>query len=69
MSEKQKVIMTQQTSKVWKAVQLAGFAMTIAGVVMFFGESDGIKIGGVLLVLFGILVFAMGRILAWWFHG
>ena len=68
MGEKRKVV-TEQTSKAWKLVQLAGFAMTIVGLFMLFGGSSGVAVGGMLLVLFGILVFALGRILAWWFHG
>lgn len=62
----QRPMITEQTSKKWKLVQLAGFAMCLGGIGAGFAQHGP---AALLLILFGILVFALGRILAWWNHG
>lgn len=59
-------MVTEQTSKKYKAVQLVGFFMCVAGVAAGFA---GVAPAAVLLILFGVLTFCVGRIVAWWNHG
>ena len=50
-------------------MQLVGFFTCLIAIWLLFGESVGQRIVAFLLLLFGVLVFAVARILAWWFHG
>ncbi|MBI2999132.1 MAG: zinc-ribbon domain-containing protein [Deltaproteobacteria bacterium] len=68
----------QATGRAWKATQLTGAAAAIAGITgVAIGPTDGISflggfpaLGLASLSLFtGILVFIVGKIGAWWYHG
>lgn len=60
------VVTTQQTAKRYKAMQLVGALMIVAGVVACSaGES---RHSGWLWVL-GFLVWLGGRLRGWWHHG
>ena len=61
----QRPVITEQTSKKYKAIQLVGFFMCIAGVIAGFAKVAPAAV----LLLFGTLTFSVGRILAWWNHG
>ena len=59
-------VTTQQTSKVFKALQLVGVLLIIASLVAYMLRMDfwwtyGFIVGG--------LLYAVGRISAWWWHG
>lgn len=60
----------QQTSKKWKAVQLGGAIMAIGGTCGSFagGKPESVAFY-ILCVFFGLVLFVIGRIGAWWFHG
>ncbi len=69
MAKPEQPVVTEQTDRKWKKMQLMGFFACVAAVVMFFAEGDGWKFGGFILLLLGLLVFCLGRIFAWWYHG
>ena len=54
------------TAKKWKATQLVGIALLLVGVAARIGTGD---YWWSALALFGVFVYALGRILAWWNHG
>lgn len=65
-------VTTQQTGKGWKAAQLVGAVMMLAGVVSCLGVRDEAATGmiwGTPLFLVGALVWIAARIGAWWHHG
>ncbi len=62
----QRPVITEQTSKKYKLIQLVGFFMCIGGIIAGFAK---VAPAAVLLLLFGTLTFCVGRILAWWNHG
>jgi len=65
-AEPGRVITTQQTSKVFKLIQLAGVLMICAGAV----ACSGGKIGATAeLFGFGLLLWVGGRLGAWWNNG
>lgn len=59
-------ITTQQTSKKWKAMQLGGALLLIVAVVARIGTGDYWWTG---VGVVGVLLYALGRILAWWNNG
>ena len=66
-------IVTEQTAKKWKMLQLLGVVGILLGsaVAAFGFTSDspsGVVIGVIILVLASPL-YAFGRFLAWWHHG
>lgn len=54
------------TAKKWKAMQLIGVALLIIGVVARIGTGDYWWVG---VAVIGLIVYALGRVLAWWNHG
>jgi uncharacterized membrane protein HdeD (DUF308 family) len=62
----QQPVQIEQTSKQWKAVQLAGGLLFLAGLAVLFA---GALQGGAVVLGLGIAVTAVGKILAWWHHG
>ena len=52
----------EQTPKVYKALQLGGALLLIVGVVVRVGG----EFAGTGLALVGVLLYAVGRIAAWW---
>jgi hypothetical protein len=60
------VVTTQQTSKTYKAIQLAGALCLIVGVVSC---SSGAPEKSGILFLVGICLYVGGRLGAWWNHG
>ena len=70
-----RVQLIEQTGKLWKAVQLFGALASIAGTVTACaginagnGSSSTTPVGFLILVL-GLVVFVVGRIGGWWYHG
>jgi hypothetical protein len=57
----------QQTGKKWKAMQLAGAALMIFGVVSCSAQGDAQT--SALALMIGFVVFVGARIGAWWNHG
>lgn len=65
-------VTTQQTGKGWKAAQLTGAAMMLAGLVGCMATMGGDASGalwGLPLFLLGALVWIGARLGAWWHHG
>ena len=60
-----KVVTTQQTGKKYKALQLLGVVMILAGVVSCTAKETTVAVG---LLAIGLLVFLGARIGAWWHH-
>ena len=60
------VVTTQQTGKKFKALQLIGFACIAIGVIARAGAGE---YWGTALAMLGAILFAAGRVLAWWKHG
>ncbi len=69
MTKPKQPLVTEQTNRKWKKMQLVGFFACVAAVVMFFIEGEAWKVAGVMVMLLGLLVFCLGRIFAWWYHG
>jgi len=65
-----RVVTTEATSKKWKAVQFAGFMISVIGIAMIMGGSGqrGFVGGGEVMVL-GFMIFLFGRFMGWWKHG
>jgi hypothetical protein len=63
----------EQTTKRWKAIQLAGVLSIIVGMAAVCGaimsQSAGLIYTAAILPAFGIVVTAYGSIMAWWHHG
>jgi hypothetical protein len=59
-------VTTQQTSKVFKVLQLVGVLLIIASFVAYMLRMDFWWAYG---FIFGGLLYAVGRISAWWWHG
>lgn len=53
------------SAKRWKMMQLVGFFVCVGGVTWFMSGNAF----GFFVLLLGLLIFCIGRILAWWFHG
>lgn len=64
------IVTTQQTGKSYKAAQAAGALLMIAGVVACAasGPQDG-GTAGPFMFLGGCVLYAVGRVGAWWNHG
>jgi hypothetical protein len=58
--------MRQRTPKPYKAAQLLGFLLIAVGVIARAGAGE---FWGTGLALLGVLVFACGRVAAWWRNG
>ena len=61
-----KITTTQQTSKPYKAGQLAGGVLLAVGVVLAVG---GAQLSGGLTMLLGLIVYLGARMGAWWNNG
>lgn len=61
-----KILTTQQTSKPYKAGQLAGGVLLAIGVVLAVG---GAQLSGGLTMLVGLVVYLGSRMGAWWNNG
>lgn len=57
--------MSEETPKLYKGLQLAGVLLLLIGVVVRVGG----EIYGTHLALLGLVLFAAGRIGAWWKTG
>lgn len=55
----------EATGKLWKAVQLVGALIVLAS----FPACLLMPAASVLVFLVGTLIFAGGRVSAWWYHG
>lgn len=60
-----RTVITEQTSKTWKAVQLLGAVVFAAGLFLAFAAPAA----GVPLAFLGLVAFLAGRFGAWWCHG
>ena len=60
------VVTTQQPGKKFKALQLTGFACIAIGVIARAGAGE---YWGTALAMLVVILFAAGRVLAWWKHG
>lgn len=60
------VVITEQTGKKYKALQLAGVIMILAGVVSCAGHDPK---SASWLFLFGLVLYVWARVGAWWNHG
>ena len=60
------VVTIQQTGNKFKALQLIGFACIAIGVIARAGAGE---YWGTALATLGVILFAAGRVLAWWKHG
>lgn len=63
------VVTTQQTSKVFKVMQILGFLLIVAGVVSCVGAPTGETLKSTWTWLLGLLLFLAGRVGAWWRNG
>lgn len=65
----------EQTARFWKGTQLAGAFAMLAGVVLFTASmwqdvpNDAVCGLAVVVGFCGFVVYAVGRIGAWWHHG
>lgn len=68
----------EKTGKEWKAVILLGGVMMIAGLVVFAltiasdARPSGPNVGaiaGLVAFIVGLVVYGIGRVGAWWYHG
>lgn len=69
-----KAVTTEATGKGWKLLQAIGVVMVCIGVVSCAGAGDAPGRSGTLmmsssLILWGSIIFLIGRIGAWWRHG
>lgn len=71
-----KPVVTERTSKKWKAVILLGVLMTAGGLVSSVaigasGNKDLMPMAGLagIAFLLGIPTYIVGRFGQWWFHG
>lgn len=64
-------VTTQQTAKGWKAGQLTGAGLMLAGVVgcAAMMAEPGAGLWGTPVFLLGLVVYLAARIGAWWHHG
>lgn len=71
-------VVVEQTSKVWKIVQLCGAPFLVPGLVMLIMGVFGIAtarsgptlfIVGLVFAIVGVVVISVGMIGAWWQHG
>ncbi|HTH08060.1 MAG TPA: zinc ribbon domain-containing protein [Acidovorax sp.] len=63
------IVTTQQTSKVFKVMQLVGFILIVAGVVSCVAAPTGETLGSTWTWLMGLALFFAGRVGAWWRNG
>jgi hypothetical protein len=65
----------EQTSKKWKLVQIIGGILLSIGIIgLLFHQNLASETGftfwlGVSFCTLGVMIYAAGRIAAWWFHG
>ena len=55
----------EQTSKIWKAMELIGVMLTFGGCGSFC-VAEPWNVGGTVIAAIGILIWAIGSASAWW---
>lgn len=58
----------EQTSKSIKGVILVGVMMAMAGFLATTAQNDDVARLGILGIVFGLLIFVLGWLSAWWHH-
>jgi len=58
----------EQTSKKWKAMQLAGVGIIVTGILCGIALDDG-ALAAAWFVFAGICVYGYARVMAWWNNG
>ena len=65
-----KVQTVEQTSKIWKSMELLGVVLTFGGCGSYFvGDFSDLGAARLLAMVAGVLLWATGSVLAWWHHG
>lgn len=60
----------EQTAKRYKVMQAVGALVMIAGFSsLFISDSPQFSARMILVGMMGTLIYAAGRLLAWWYHG
>jgi len=72
--EIRRVVTTQRTAKVWKAIQAAGGLLVIGGIGLlaawlFLGWGSAARQAAFVAVPAGFALYLVGRLAGWWFHG
>lgn len=66
MKRKQEIQIIEKTGKFFKFIKLIGFLMAIVSAPIACAGNTELA---VVLAPIGIVIFLVGKILAWWFHG
>ncbi|MFV1943908.1 hypothetical protein VPH49_24220 [Pseudomonas luteola] len=59
----------EPTSKIYKAIIAVGVVLAIIGIIRFVANMDTNPGAGTIQVVFGFILFIIGKVLAWWKHG
>lgn len=58
----------EPTGKIFKLLMVVGAVLAIIGIIRYVAMKDQDPGAGLLLVFLGIVVFVIGKFLAWWKH-